>query len=193
MAIETTQWREGNCEVNYGMPMTFHSRIYLPFLLCSLIPACNAFKVDLGTKDPIKMDPISVNIRMDVYQHTSDKTGDGKKEEDENKAARERIYNRQKQLQEIKNNRWVVETHRGELQIREKPAGETGSWAEKTVNEENEDRKILMRYKAKDLNLDLHEIQEQFWKDNVQKAYLGEWIETTDSARPGMYKQVQKQ
>jgi hypothetical protein len=60
------------------------------------------------------------------------------------------------------------------------------------VNEENEDRKILMRYKAKDLNLDLHEIQEQFWKDNVQKAYDKEWIEVEDPARPGMFKQVQK-
>lgn len=162
-------------------------------VLCCLLTSCEAFKVDLGTRDPIKLDPIAINVRMDVYQHSSDKTGDDKTVEDESKAARERIYNRQQQMQEIKNNRWVVETHRGELQIREKPAGENGAWVEKTVNEENEDRKILMRYKAKEMNLDLHEIQEQFWKDNVLKAYDKEWIEIEDPARPKMYKQVQKE
>ena len=167
-------------------------RSSLPLLLC-LLPACKPFKVDIGTKDAIKMDPIAINVRMDVYQHSSDKTGDGKKDEDDSKSARDRIYNRQQQLQEIKNNRWVTETHRGELQVREKPAGDNGAWVEKTVAEENEDRKILMRYKAKDLNLDLHELQSQFWKDNVQKAYTGEWIEVADTARPGMYKVVQKE
>lgn len=167
-------------------------RYLLPSLL-SLLPACSPFKVDLGTKEAIKMDPISINVRMDVYQHSSDKPGDGKKDEDESKSARERIYNRQQQLQEIKNNRWVLETHRGELQVREKPAGDSGTWVEKTVKEENEDRKILMRYRAKDLNLDLHDIQNQFWKDNVQKAYPGEWVEVSDTARPGMYKVVQKE
>ena len=167
-------------------------RYSLPLLLC-LLPACSPFKVDLGTKEAIKMDPIAINVRMDVYQHSSDKTGDGKKDEDESKSARERIYNRQQQLQEIKNNRWVLETHRGELQVREKPAGDQGMWVEKTVKEENEDRKILMQFRAKDLNLDLHEIQTQFWKDNVQKAYAGEWMEVADPARPGMYKVVQKE
>lgn len=167
-------------------------RYSLPLLLC-LLSACSPFKVDLGTKEAIKMDPIAINVRMDVYQHSSDKTGDGKKDEDDSKSARERIYNRQQQLQEIKNNRWVLETHRGELQVREKPAGDNGTWVEKTVKEENEDRKILMRYRAKDLNLDLHEIQNQFWKDNVQKAYPGEWIEVSDTTRPGMYKVVQKE
>ena len=157
------------------------------------LASCNAFKVDLGTAEPIKLDPIAVNIRMDVYQHSTDKTGDAKKDEDDTKAARDRIYNRQQQIQEIKNNRWVVETHRGELQVRELPAGENGKWVEKTLSEENEDRKILMRYKAKDLNLDLHEIQEQFWKDNVQKSYAGEWIEIKDPTRAGLYKQVQKE
>ena len=87
----------------------------------------------------------------------------------------------------------MTETHRGEVQVREKPAGDQGPWVEKTVKEENEDRKILMRYRAKDLNLDLHEIQTQFWKDNVQKAYAGEWMEVADPARPGMYKVVQKE
>jgi len=154
---------------------------------------CDAFKVDVGTKDPIKLDPIDINIRMDVYQHSSDKVGEGKKEEDEAKAARERIYNRQQQIQEMKNNRWVVETHRGELQIREKPAGDNGVWVEKAVKEENDDRKLLMRQKAKDLNLDLHEIQKEFWKDNVEKSYKGEWIEIADPARPGMFKQLQKE
>lgn len=162
-------------------------------LLPLLLTACDAFKLDVGTSAPIKLDPIAVNIRMDVYQHSTDKTGDDKKDDDETKGARDRIYNRQQQVQEMKNNRWVVETHRGELQVREKPAGENGKWTEKTVAEENEDRKILMRYKAKELNLDLHEIQDQFWKDNVQKAYAGEWIEIADASRPGMYKQVQKE
>lgn len=166
--------------------------LFLLFVV-SVLPACKAFKVDLGTSEAIKMDPIAINVRMDVYQHSSDKTGSAKKDDEEVKSARERIYNRQQQLQEIKNNRWVIETHRGELQVREKPAGENGAWVEKTVSEENEDRKILMRLRAKELNLDLHELQTQSWKDNVQKAYPGEWIEAADTSRPGMFKLIQKE
>ena len=172
------------------MTRAFLLTALLPVLL---LPACKGFNINLGTKDPIKMDPITINVKMDVYQHSSDKTGDDKKDEDESKSARERIYNRQQQLQEIKNNRWVIETHRGELQVREKPAGDNGAWVEKTVTAENDDRKILMRYKAKELNLDLHEIQDQFWKDNVQKSYPGEYIEIDDPARPKMYKVAQKE
>ncbi len=161
-------------------------------LLAALCSSCKPFNINLATENPIKMDPITINVKMDVYQHSSDKTGDGKKQEDESKAARERIYNRQQQLQEIKNNRWVIETHRGELQVREKPAGENGGWVEKTVASENEDRMILMRAKAQELNLDLHEIQTQFWKDNVRKSFAGEYIEIDDPARPQMYQVVQK-
>ncbi len=159
----------------------------------TLLAGCKPFNVNLGTQEAIKLDPITINVRMDVYQHSSDKTGDDQKGDDESKAARERIYNRQQQLQEIKNNRWVIETHRAELQVREKPAGENGTWVEKSVAAENEDRMILMRYKAKELNLDLHEIQAQFWKDNVQKAYPGEYIEIDDPARPKLFKVVQKE
>lgn len=156
----------------------------------AFLSSCNPFKIHLN---PVQLEPIAVNIRMDVYQHSTDKTGDAKKDEADVKAARERIYNRQQQLQEIKNNRWVAETHRGELQVREKPAGDTGKWVEKTVNEENEDRKILMRARSRELDIDLHDVQDQFWKDNIQKAYAGEWIEIKDPARSGLFKLVQKE
>jgi hypothetical protein len=172
--------------------MVTHSPSSL-LLLVAFCSGCKPFNINLATEAPIKMDPITINVKMDVYQHSSDKTGDGKKHEDESKAARERIYNRQQQLQEIKNNRWVIETHRGDLQVREKPAGENGTWVEKTVATENEDRMILMRAKAQELNLDLHEIQAQFWKDNVRKSYPGEYIEIDDPARPKMYKVAQKE
>jgi hypothetical protein len=163
-------------------------------LLCVLCGSgCKPFDVNLGTKDPIKLEPVNINIRMDVYQHSSDKVGEGKKDDEDAKSARERIYNRQQQLQEIKNNRWVVETHRGELQIREKPAGDNGGWVEKVVTEENADRSLLMRLKARELNVDLHDMQNQFWKDNVEKAYPGEWIEIPDPAKPGVFKQVTKE
>jgi hypothetical protein len=163
-------------------------------LAAQLLAGCKPLNINLGTKDPIKMDPIDIKIRMDVYQHSSDKVDPAAKKKDEQaREARERIYNRQQQIQELKNNRWVVETHRGELQVREKPAGENGAWVEKTVNEENEDRKHLMRFKAEELNLDLHEIQAQFWRDNLEKAYAGEWVEIEDPAKPKMYKRVQKE
>ncbi len=157
-----------------------------------LFASCKPFQVDIGTKDPIRLEPVNINIRMDVYQHSSDKLGDAKKDDEDAKSARDRIYNRQQQVQDLKNNRWVVETHRGELLLREKPAGENGTWAEKVVKEENEDRVLLMRLKAKELNLDLHEIQAQFWKDNVEKAYAGEWIEVPDPTKPGIFKFAKK-
>lgn len=169
------------------MKTRFHPH-WCSLALLGLLCGCKPFQIA-----PIKLDPVNINIRMDVYQHSSDKVGDGKKDDEDAKSARDRIYNRQQQLQEIKNNRWVVETHRGELQIREKPAGENGVWVEKVVKEENEDRVLLMRLKAKEMNVDLHDIQSQFWQDNVEKAYAGEWIEIKDPAKPGIFKQVPKE
>jgi hypothetical protein len=176
------------------LPLPKPAARLLPILpAAAFLAGCKPFSVDLGTPEPIKLDPVNINVRMDVYQHSSDKVGDGKKEEEDAKGARERIYNRQQQVQEMKNNRWVVETHRGELQVREKPAGKDGDWVEKTVTDENHDRKLLMQLRAKELNVDLHEVQNQFWKDNVEKSYKGEWIEIEDPTRPKMYKQVQKE
>ncbi len=169
---------------------------FLVLALCMM--GCKPFNINLASKDAIKLDtikldPININVKMDVYQHSTDKIAPGDQQAaDDAKATRERIYNRHQQVQELKNNRWVIETHRGELQVREKPAGENGIWVEKTVAAENEDRKLLMRNQAKELNLDLHEIQEQFWKDNVQKSFAGEYVEVDDPARPKMYKVMPK-
>ena len=142
--------------------------------LLVLLPACNAFKVNLSSPEPIKVD---VSMRLDVYQYKGDEPGKPDAAQVSYEEAIERQRNRMSEIQKLKDNRFVGEDHRGLLHLREKPAGDWGEYVERTVNAENEDRTILMRRTAKDTNRALHEIQEEQWKLRTDKAYKGEWVE----------------
>ena len=93
-------------------------------------------------------------------------------------------------VQEIKDNRFIGEDHRGLLNLRNKPAGDWGNYVEKTIKEENEDRMILMRHEAKEKNRALHEVQEEQWRHRTDKAFKGEWVELPGD-KPDTFKWVQ--
>ncbi len=154
-------------------------------LLC--LSACDTFKVDLSSPDPIKVD---VNMRLDVYQYKGDEPGKPDAAQISYEEAVIRQRNRMAEVQKLKDNRLVGEDHRGLLHLREKPGGEWGTYVERTVSTENEDRTLLMRHAAKEGNRALHEVQDEQWKLRTDKAFKGEWIEVPDE-KDKSYKWIQ--
>jgi hypothetical protein len=151
------------------------------------LSGCKSFKVDLGSPDPIKVD---VNMRLDVYQYKGDEPGKKGEAEVGFEEAVQRQRNRMAEIQKLKDNRFVGEDHRGQLHLREKPAGDWGDYVERTVNEENEDRTVLMRHEAKNSNRALHEVQDEQWRRRTSASYSGEWVELPGD-KPNTYQWVQ--
>lgn len=151
------------------------------------LSACDTFKVNLSSPDPIKVD---VNMRLDVYQYKGDEPGKPDAAQISYEEAVTRQRNRMAEVQKLKDNRLVGEDHRGLLHLREKPGGEWGTYVERTVSTENEDRTLLMRHAAKEGNRALHEVQDEQWKLRTEKAFKGEWIEVPDE-KDKSYKWIQ--
>ena len=170
------------------------------FLCLPLLAAagCNVSKslenaarnIQLNTPEPIKVD---MKITLDVYQHQAPGSGKVKEVESTDLAeVNRRKFNRQQEIQELKNQRLVAEMHRGVLFLREQPAGTYGGYVKKTVEEENADRKTLMLEEAAKQKRELHEIEKERHEAAVNNAFAGEYIEVADPARPGAWKIVQK-
>jgi hypothetical protein len=154
---------------------------------------CKAFDINVGTKEPIKLDPIKVDLdmRVDVYQY------DGKSDEKEKKAvanrneAAKRIRDRGAEIQELKNNRFVGENSLGLLSIRNRPAGDYGDYVARTVDAENADRSFLMTDIANTDDRSLAEVRRDQWERRVSASFEGEWIEEEGDA-PDTFKWVEK-
>ncbi len=173
----------------------------LPGLL--LLAACSPSKIlndaakniTLNTPEPVKVD---MKITMDIYRHDAPEDGSTKeeaaaKETEGEDAARKRKFNRQEEIQTLKNSRLIAETHRGLLFLREKPAGEWGDQVEKSVEAENVDRNLLMRLDAERARRPLSEVMQERYDANVKSAHTGEWLEATDPEKPGSFILIQKQ
>lgn len=151
-----------------------------------------AKKIQLNTPEPIKVD---MKITLDVYQHEAGGGGKAKEVEavpTDLAEVNRRKFNRQQEIQELKNNRYVTETHRGLLFLRDQPAGTYGGYVKKTVEEENADRRTLMLEEAGKQKRELHGIEKERHAAAVHNAFPGEYIEVEDPARPGAWKTVQK-
>jgi len=162
-------------------------RLILTFFTCLLLASCKSLPaIPLTTPEPLKVD---LTMRLDVYQYRGDEPGD--KEELRSVAeAVERQRNRMAEIQELKNNRIIGEDHRGQLNLRQTPAGEWGTHVKRTVEEENTDRMLLMRNEAKESNRPLHEVQAEAWRLRADQSFKGEWIEVPGKS-PGTFEWVQ--
>ncbi|MCB1277146.1 DUF1318 domain-containing protein [Prosthecobacter sp.] len=139
-------------------------------------------EIPITTPKPLE---VNLNMRLDVYQYRGDEPLDKEATKGAGEAT-ERMRNRMGEIQTLKNNQLVGEDHRGLLLVREVPAGEWGPQMKKTVADENEDRMLLMRRKAKETNRPLHEIEAEQWRLRTQQAGTGEWIEVP-GASPGSF------
>ena len=157
------------------------------------LPACTSLPdLPLTTPEPIKVDPIEVQVRIDLYQH-----GEKPAEAIETTVRMEEIVERQRnrmaEVQELKDSRLVGENHRGLLEVRNLPGGDYGDYVKKTVNAENRDRTYLMRAEAKRRDLLLAEVEEEQWIRRSELSFEGEWIQVSDAEKEGSFKWEQKE
>ena len=157
-------------------------------ILAAVAVGCAPFDVNVTTAEPLKVD---LSMEVHVYQH-------GEPDEAENETRRtyketmNRRRDRMAEIQELKNNRLVGETHEGTLEIRSLPAGEYGSYVRETVQAENEDRLFLMEHEAEEKSSPLAEVQRLQWRHWQRKSFPGEWIEV-EGDEAGTYRWIQKQ
>jgi hypothetical protein len=163
------------------------SSLSLIALAALTLTGCKQFPaIPLTTPAPLE---VNLNMRLDIYQYRGDEPGDKEAAKNASEATT-RQRNRMEEIQTLKNNRFIGEDHRGLLAMREVPAGDWGDYVKRTVDNENEDRNLLMRKLAKEQNKALNEIQTIQWKLRIDKAFKGEWIEIAGE-KEGTYKWVQ--
>ncbi len=153
---------------------------------------CKAFNINVGTEEPIKLDPVKIDLtmRVDVYQYKGDNEAEAKEAANRNEAAK-RVRDRGAEIQELKDNRLVGENHLGLLSVRNRPAGDYGDYVVRTVDAENADRVFLMTDIANRSQRALSEIQRDQWQKKVAASFEGEWVEEEGEVS-GTYRWVEK-
>ena len=164
-------------------------RLFLSGILCCLC-ACQLPEVNLATSEPLKVD---IKVDLNVYQHsTPEAAAAADKEAEAIEEVQKRKYNRASEIQELKNQRYLAETHRGLLLLRNPPAGTYGAYVKKVTDEENTDRMKLMTSDAAKAREELQKVMSERYAANLKSAHAGEWIEVADPAKPQSYKLEQK-
>lgn len=161
-------------------------KIRLPLFLTALaLAACNSIPIDVGTKEPVKVD---IAMKVDVYQH-SDPQGPRKATPPPQADIGSSRRMRMGEIQILKNSRVIGENHAGYLEVRTVPPGEYGDYVRATVDAENSDRGRLIEKLAKDRNVPVSQAERQ-QADLFQKgAFSGEWIEVPDADGKFAWKQ----
>ena len=159
---------------------------FRPTLAALALSGCTSIPIDVGTKDPVKVD---IAMKVDVYQHAdpngSKKTAPQPAPTDVAKSRR----NRMGEIQVLKNSRLVGESHAGALEIRTLPPGEYGDYVKTTVDAENSDRTRLIEKLAKEKNIPVSVAERQQAELFQKDAFAGEWTEVADGAGNFAWKQ----
>ncbi len=156
-------------------------------------PACTSLpEIPLTTPEPIKVAPIEVQVRIDLYQH-GQKPAEAVETAIRMEEIVERQRNRMAEIQELKDNRLVGENHRGLLEVRNLPGGDYGNYVKKTVKEENRDRTYMMRAEAQRRDLLLARIEEEQWIRRSELSFQGEWLEIADPEKEGGFRWKRKE
>lgn len=158
--------------------------LLIPLLLAVTLTSClDPFNVNVATDEPIKVD---LSMDVHVYQHAaaSEKATEAQADY---RAAMDSRRNRMAEIQELKNSRLVGENHLGKIGIRNKPAGEYGEYVQKTVEDENRDRELLIQHEATEKSISVSKVQEEQWHHWKRKSFPGEWIEVEDEDGSGIH------
>jgi uncharacterized protein YdbL (DUF1318 family) len=81
------------------------------------------------------------------------------------------------EMQGLKNNRIVGETHAGYLAVVELPPGEYGKYAQGIVDAENLDRRTIYVDQAAQLNIPVEQIETSTGKVIYDRSFKGEFVE----------------
>ena len=175
-----------------GVP-AFWKMMMMRFLLVGMVLGlwgCKLPEVNLATSEPLKVD---IKVDLNVYQHSTPEAAAAADAAAEGlEAVQKRKYNRASEIQELKNQRFLAETHRGLLLLRNPPAGTFGEYVKKVTDEENADRMKLMTAEAAKAKRELNEVEAERYAAAVKGAHAGEWIEVPDPMKPESYKLEQK-
>ena len=160
-----------------------------------MFASCNAFKVDVGTSEPIalepiKFEPIDINMKVEVYQYTGTSKSEAKATQTVASVV-ESQRNRTAELEALLNARWAGENHLGLLSIRPVPPGKDAAWAQTILSAENADRDFLMRQKAKDTGTPIEDIRREQWENRKQSVWKGVLIEIAGE-KEGEYRWAQR-
>ena len=163
--------------------MIFRSTLALVTLAFA---GCNSIPIDVGTKEPVKVD---IAMKVDVYQH-ADPNGPKKvsPQPGTTDVAKSRRL-RMGEIQILKNSRLVGENHAGALEVRTLPPGEYGDYVKATVDAENSDRARLIEKLAKEKNIPVSQAERQQAELFQKGAFVGEWVEVGDAEGKYAWKQ----
>ena len=135
---------------------------------CSLLAVTGcAMKVPLSTPEPLKMD---ISMTIDVRQQSAINLGEKRQLGETEVAALRRREARSGQVWTMKNDGVAVETEKGYLEARTK-TGWTPAIVEKTVAEENADRKFMYEAEAMAQSRPVAVIEEEAGRLLRQQAY----------------------
>ncbi len=159
-------------------------RLTLGFVVATGLAGCSLPQIDLGTREPIKVD---INMRLDVYQYE-----EGSKPSPvatptpvPSRDLATRREDRAADVQVFKNSRLVGEGMDGLLAILEETQGDYGDFVRDTVRAENADRMTLMKAAAESEKRSLTEVQArqaELWRN---RSFSGEYIQVkSDSGKP---------
>ncbi len=158
-----------------------------PLVVCSALAltGCKSIPIDVGTKDPVKVD---IAMKVDVYQH-GDPAGPKKAAPPPATDAAKSRRLRMGEIQVLKNSRLVGESQAGALEIRTLPPGEYGDYVKMTVDAENADRSRLIEKLAKEKNIPVSQAARQQAELFQTGSFAGEWIEVSDAEGKFAWKQ----
>jgi hypothetical protein len=168
-------------------------RALVSLALVLLASCTNGPTINIATQQPLKVDPLKVdlNMRVDVYQHpdTAVQKRGSNTQPSGVEDVQTRLRNRMGEIQVLKNNRLVGESRKGLLEMRNQSPGEFGDYVQRTVDAENRDRTAMMQEMAQKKNLPLEEVQRQQAELGRNKAFNGEWIEVPQTDGSFSWKQ----
>jgi len=164
------------------------SRLWIALGTLLVLGGCSTPSVNLATTEPIKVD---INMRLDVYQHSTVNTTPVAPKPTPGASAATASptpvsdaptlasQNRSALIQKFKMSGNLGEAVDGLLVVRVDPGGLDGSQLREAVREENAVRMNEMQRLSDEQKLPLPTIQKQQGTLNTDRAFKGEWIQTT--------------
>ena len=152
-------------------------------LVAATLAGCTLPTIDVGTKEPLKIEPVEIKIDVNVYQHSGEAPA-AEEQEKEQAAVIERLRNRMAEIQTLKSNLAVGENHLGLLVVRDIPAGYEAKYVKDTVDAENADRRAMMLADARRRKVQMKKVQTEQWQSRISDAFEGEWIEVPSEDDP---------
>jgi len=144
-------------------------------LLTLILPVACTPTVRLDTPEPVKID---VAMKVDVYTHEQESSGEARSGKKKETSPSERRRNRMVEVQELKNARVVGEGFDGFLKVKNVPTDPTyADYAQRVVAEENADRQAIFEDEAQAEEKPVEVVAREFAQRAREASFPGEWVQ----------------